>query len=50
MNEKKYGWCCDGITGFMTLDRESIASPRLDINRNPWMSKWISIKAWIFED
>ena len=30
-----------------TLDRESIASQCMDIHRNPRVSKWISIKAWI---
>ena len=32
-----------------TLDRESIASQCMDIHRNPRISKWISIKAWITE-
>jgi len=31
-------------------DRESIASQCMDIHRNPRISKWISIKAWIIED
>jgi len=33
-----------------TLDRESIVSQCMDIHRNPRISKWISIKAWIIED
>jgi len=32
------------------LDRESIAIQCTDIHRNPRISKWISIKAWIVED
>jgi len=32
------------------LDRESIASQCMDIHRNPRISKWIYIKAWIIED
>jgi len=33
-----------------TLDRESIASQCMDIHRNPLISKWISIEAWIIKD
>jgi len=33
-----------------TLDRGSIASQCMDIHRNPRISKWISIKAWMIED
>jgi len=33
-----------------SLDRESIASQCMDILRNPRISKWISIKAWIIGD
>jgi len=36
--------------GKQTLDRESIASQCMDIHRNPRISTWISIKAWIIED
>jgi len=32
------------------LNRESIASKCMDIHRNPRITKWISIKAWIIED
>ena len=32
-----------------TLDRESIASQYLDIPRNPSISEWISIKAWVIQ-
>jgi len=31
----------------VSLDRESIPSQCMDIHRNPRISKWISIKAWI---
>ena len=33
-----------------SLDRESIANQYMDIHRNPRISKWISIKAWIIEN
>jgi len=32
------------------FDREFIASPCMDIHKNQWISKWISIKSWIIED
>jgi len=32
------------------LDRESIASQCMDIHRNPRISRWASIKAWIIEE
>jgi len=34
----------------VTLDRESIASQCMDIHKNPGISKFISIKAWISKD
>jgi len=43
-----YGWDKLSILGF-SLDRESIASQCMDIHRNPRISKWVSIKAWITE-
>jgi len=38
------------VCRFSIPDRESIASQCMDIHRNPKISKWISIKAWIIED
>jgi len=35
---------------YQSPDRESIASQCMDINRNPRISEWISIKAWIIKD